>query len=129
MSSARFTVTACTSISTSSGPSSGVGTSRYSITSGPPKRSMITAFMKLIAVGKWFCDRVFERENPVELFGRTRFAVFADLVHVGVDFEQVAVGIEEFHADVAARPAPAFEIDRDATRLQKVTRAEERVDG
>src|ERR1700728_4561787 len=128
MSSARLRETASTRTSTSPGPTSGVGTSRYSITSGPPKRSKITAFMALVLVGQRARDRVFERFHAIELFGRPDLAVGADLIHVGIDLERVAVGLHELAAAVAAGSAPAFEIDRNPARLQEVARAEEHVD-
>src|ERR1700728_175938 len=107
MSSARLTVTAWTSTSTSLGPSSGVGTSRYSITSGPPKRSKITAFIALPVLGQRLFDGFFEARHAVELLGRTHVPVRTNLVHVGVDLERVAVRILELDAHVTTGSAPA----------------------
>src|SRR4029450_3703719 len=62
--------------------------------------------------------RVLERARLPPLAGRPHLAGRADLVDAPVDLQIVAVGIAELDGDLAARPAPPLEHDRDAALAQ-----------
>ena len=91
------------------------------------------SLQRLVVQGRVLARRgdahgVFQAHRLAPFLGRPRAAVIADLVDAPVEFEVMAVGIQELDRDLAAGAAAALEDDLGAVLLQVIAGAEHLVE-